>query len=73
MFSKKFLVDTAERVISTMAETAAGIIGVDAVVSAFAINWKYVGGMVLGSGLLTFCKALYARNHGDPEKASLVQ
>lgn len=73
MFTKKFLIDTAERVIMTMAEAAVGILGVDLAVNAFHIDWHYVAGMSLGAGVVTFLKALYARKVGDKENASLVQ
>lgn len=72
MFSKKFLIDTAERVIMTMAETAAGAVGVD-MVSALDLDWQHIGGISLTAGLLAFLKALYARNTGNPEDASLVR
>lgn len=72
MFTMKFWVDTAERVLSTAAQAAVAAWGLDQV-SAFEANWKYIGGLALSAGFLAFLKALYARNNGDPEKASLFQ
>lgn len=72
MFTKKFLIDSAERIIVTMAQVAAAGIGVGQI-PAFDIDWRYVGGVTLTAGILSALKCLYARNAGDPEKASLVQ
>ena len=72
MFSKKFWLDTCERAIATGAEAALAAIGVDAV-SAVTLNWEHIGGMALTATLLSVLKSLYARRHGDPEKASLIQ
>lgn len=72
MFTKKFLVDTAERVVFTMAEAALAVLTVDQL-SAFDIDWKYLGGISLGAGFYTFLKALAARKRGDSQSASMVQ
>lgn len=72
VFTKKFLVDTAERVIMTMAEAAAGAFGVNQV-SALDMDWRHIGAIAASAGILALLKALYARNRGNPENASLVQ
>ena len=72
MFTKKFWIDTVERVLSTAAQAAVAAWGLDQM-SAFDADWKYIGGLALSAGFLALLKALYARTNGDPEKASLVQ
>ena len=72
MFTKRFWLDTSERAITTGAEAALAAIGVDAV-SVVTLNWAHIGGMALTATFLSVLKSLYARRHGDPEKASLVQ
>ena len=72
MFTKKFLEDTAERVLITMAEAFIAVWGVDRV-SALEADWYHITGIVLGAGALSLAKCLYARRRGDSEKASLVQ
>lgn len=71
MWTKKFWMDTAERVISTAAQAAAGAIGATALVQA--VDWRVVGGTAATAALLSFCKALYASRRGDPTSASLVE
>lgn len=71
MFTKKFWADTAERVLATAAQAAAGAIGTTAVIQG--IDWRVVGGTAAVAALLSFLKALYARNTGDPNSASLVE
>lgn len=72
MFTKRFWVDTCERAITTGAESVLAAVGVD-VVSAVTLNWEHVGGIALTAAFLSVLKSLYARRHGNPEKASLVQ
>lgn len=72
MFTKRFWLDLTERAVMTAAQSAAAVWGVDTI-SAFEANWKYIGGVALSAALLSVLKSLYARNGGDPEKASLVQ
>ncbi len=71
MFTKKFWADTVERVLATAAQAAAGAIGTTAVIQG--IDWRVVGGTAAVAALLSFLKALYARNTGDPNSASLVE
>lgn len=70
--TRQFLVNTAERVIMTMVQAAIAVIGMDQV-SAFDINWKYLGGIVAGAGLLSLLKCFASRLKGDPETASMVR
>ncbi len=72
MFTKKFLIDTAERVLFTMAEAAAGVFSVDKI-SAFDIDWKYLAGISLAAGFYTLVKAVIAQRSGDPDTAGFVK
>lgn len=70
MSTKKFWRDTIERVVSTAAQTTAGALLAG---SIFTIDWRVLGGTVLGATLLAFAKALIASQTGAPESASLVR
>jgi hypothetical protein len=71
MWTKKFWKDITERVLATAAQAAAGAIGTTAVIQG--IDWRVVSGTAAVAALLSFLKALYARNTGDPNSASLVE
>jgi hypothetical protein len=71
MFTKKFWMDTVERVVSTTAQAAAGAIGTTAVIQG--VDWRVVGGTAATAALLSLLKALYASRRGDPNSASLVE
>lgn len=67
MFSKAYLLDLAERSVSTFVQAAAGVI---IVTGGFGGDvWK--GAAVAGG--LAVAKALAARGTKDPENASLVK
>lgn len=71
MFTKKFLVNTAERVIMTMAQTAGAVFSVD-YATAFEADWKYLAGITLSAGFLCLCKCLGSRRAGDPDSGSII-
>ena len=71
MFTKKFLLNTAERVVMTAAQAAAGALGTTALIQG--VDWRVVGGTAATAALLSFLKCLYARNVGDKDSASLVE
>jgi r1t holin len=70
MWTKKFWLDTAERVISTAAQSAAASIGTTALIQG--VDWRVVGGTTAVAALLSLLKALYASRKGDGTSASLV-
>lgn len=71
MWTKKFWKDTAERVLATAAQAAAGAIGATAVIQG--VDWRVVGGTAATAALLSLLKALYASRRGDPNSASLIE
>lgn len=71
MFTALFWRDTAERVISTMAQAGIGVIGSDIFVPNAIDSWVQ-GATVVGiAGLAALLKCLAATRIGDPESASL--
>lgn len=70
-YNRRFWINTGERVLMTMGQTAAGIYGVDQV-SAFEANWKYMGGVVLSAGLLCLFKCIGSRKIGNPDDGSVT-
>lgn len=71
MFTKKFLINTAERVLMTMAQTAAAVYGVDQV-SAFEADWKYLAGVTLSAGFICLLKCLGSRKVGNPDDGGVT-
>jgi hypothetical protein len=71
VFTRGFWKDTAERVIASAAGGVLTAIGLD-VVDILDADWKVIVGSALGTGLVSLCKALAAREINDPESASLV-
>lgn len=71
MFTKKFWINTAERVLMTMAQTAGAVYSVD-YATAFEADWKYLGGITLSAGFLCLCKCVGSRRTGDPDDGSIV-
>lgn len=71
--TKAFWKDAADRAVSTAAEAALAAIGVDAMVSAFNLDYLHVAGVALGGALLALLRALarsgraQARSGGDVE------
>lgn len=72
MFTAKFRNDAIERALSTAAQTAVAVVGMDQI-SALQVDWKYVGGVALTAGILSLLKSVAARRTGDSDSASLVQ
>ena len=72
MFTKKWIEDTAERMIVTAAQCALTVIGVDQF-SVWNADWRFIGGAALGGALTSFLKAVIASGTGDKENAGLFQ
>jgi hypothetical protein len=67
MFSKAFWRATAERAISTGAQSALLIIGADQVNVIDGVDWLTVGGFAAGGAALTVLKALaFGSRDGNP-------
>lgn len=71
IFTAAFWADAGERALSTAAQAAVAVIGVDALVSIAAIDWPEVGGIAATAAALSILKSLIAVNVGAPD-ASLV-
>lgn len=65
-----FWKDTAERVVSTAAQAAIGVIVVQATIQD--VDWANLGGVVGIAAAVSLLKALVASNVGDQGTASLV-
>lgn len=73
MYSKKFWLNTLERVVTTMAQVAAGGFGVSQIpVPAFEVDWRYTAGVTMSAGILSFLKCLGSRKVGNPEDGSVL-
>ncbi len=71
MWTKKFWLDTAERLIRTAAQAAVGAIGTTAVIQE--VDWAVVGGTTAVATVLAFFMALAAPGvSDDPTTASFV-
>lgn len=72
MFTLEWVKKTAERAIKTMAQAAAGIIGVD------AANWMVVTGdrainIIIGAGILSLLTSIITTKMGsDPHDPSAI-
>lgn len=71
MFTRAFWKDTTERVIASAAGGVLTVSGLDAF-NVLDADWKSLLGIGLGTGLVSFLKALVASKVNDPESASLV-
>lgn len=71
MFTRAFWKDTTERVIASAAGGVLTAIGLD-VINILDADWQTLVGAGLGTGLVSFLKALVASKVNDPESASLV-
>lgn len=69
-FRKMFWKETAERVISTMAQAALAAMGATGMVQG--VDWTIVGGTTVFAGLASFLKCLAAQKFNDPDTPSLV-
>ena len=72
MFNRKFLTDLAERAISTAAQAALSLIGIDALFDSFNADWQAIASVAAGGAVLSVLKGLAARHTGDPNSASFV-
>ena len=72
MFTKKFWIDTAERVIVTMAQAAIVLLGLDNFTTDLSIDFGTLGIGVLSAGVLCVLKCLIASRVGSPNTAALL-
>jgi hypothetical protein len=70
MYTRRFWLDTFERTVATMAQTALAIVGVD-YVSALAVNFAQGARVVAAAGVLTVLKCLAASKVGAETAAML--
>lgn len=72
IFSRKFLHDAAERVMTTVAEVVLGFTIVDGVtVGVTAIDWKYVGAVCATAAIAALAKSVLAASVNGDDSASL--
>ena len=71
IWSKLFWKDTVERVVSTVAQAATGVLTAGGL-GLFDVDFKSVLSVSLLAGLVAFAKSLAATYIGDPGSASLV-
>lgn len=72
MFSRRYLLDLAERVVATGAETGVGVLTSAAFVARDGASWSELGITVGVAMLIATVKALAARQVGSSQSASLV-
>jgi len=71
--TKAFWKDAVERAVSTAAQSALTVVGVDILVDAVKVPWPYVGSVAAGGAALALLKALamgakvQAKSGGDIE------
>lgn len=65
--NKEWIIDTAKRVIWTMAEAALGFISVAETVTA--VDWKYAGPVILTAGLVTALKCVVVKLKSELDDA----
>jgi hypothetical protein len=70
MYTRRFWLDTFERTVATVAQTALAIVGVD-YVSALAVNFAQGARVVAAAGVLTVLKCLAASKVGAETAAML--
>lgn len=75
MFTRLFWKDTAERVISTAAQAAIGVLTADAVIGVADVDFEAGASIVALAALVSFLKALVAGRTTDDHvsPASLVK
>lgn len=71
IWSKLFWKDTVERVVSTVAQAAAGVLTAGGL-GLFDVDFKNAASVSLLAGLVALAKAIAATYVGDPGNASLV-
>ena len=72
MFTSQFWKDTAERVLSTMAQALLAVIGADAFVPTAVESWQQGAVIVLLAGLMSLLKCIIAIRVGQEGTPSLV-
>ena len=71
MWSKKFVLDTTERTIRTMAQALLGLLGSQAV-AITTLDWSQMLSITLGAGIAAVLTAIVATGVGDHESASFL-
>ena len=71
IWSKLFWKDTVERVVSTVAQAAVGVLTAGGL-GLFDVDFKNVASVSLLAGLVALAKSIAATYVGDPGNASLV-
>lgn len=70
---KQFLIDMLERVVTTFAESLAGVIGAMNIATLGEIDWGFALGSAGLAALMSALKCLAAKKVGDCDNASLVK
>lgn len=68
---KKYIIDTAERVVCTFAEALLGVIGASATFGE--VNWRLAVSTAGLAAFVSLLKCIVARTKGSENNASLVQ
>lgn len=72
MFSKQFLIDSAERALATFLQTLLAIVGVDAL-ALFSLDWKAALATAGSAAILSVVKSLAGNKVGNEGTASLTK
>ena len=72
MKTKKFWIDALERAVSTAAQAAIAMVGMNQF-NAIQADWKAIAGTALGAAILSILKAMAASQVGTQENASLIR
>jgi hypothetical protein len=73
LWTAVFWKSAAERAISTAAQAAVAVIGVDAVAAIGDVPWQYVAGVAATAGVLSVLKSVAASHIGNEGTPSLVR
>jgi len=73
MFTPVFWRSTAERAISTAAQSAIAVLGADTLLDSFNAPWQYVASVAAGGAVLSVLKSLVASQVGDKGSPSLIR
>ena len=69
---RKFWIDTAERAVKTVAQSAVLALGSEQVLDAISLNYREVVGIALGGGLLSLLTSIASAGVGEEGTASAV-
>ena len=73
MFNALFWKSAAERSISTAAQTAIAVIGIDAITPILEVEWAYVAGVSATAAALSILKSVAATHVADKGTPSLIK